>query len=95
MPKYRFIVSLLALAAAGFAALSSQARAAASIGPAASQRHSVEFAAQSKRRPHVIIRPRHVQLDPSAKRICRAWLAQEYRPSGTVITPQMQCWWQQ
>ena len=50
-----------------------------------------ELAAQ--RRPHVIIRPR--RLGPNAKRICESWLAQEYRPSGPVITPQMRCWWEQ
>jgi hypothetical protein len=43
----------------------------------------------------VIIHPRHLRLSPNAKRICRAWLAQEFRPSGTVITPQMRCWWEQ
>jgi hypothetical protein len=30
---------------------------------------------------------------PNSRRICQSWLAQEYRPSGTVITPQMRCWW--
>ena len=52
-----------------------------------------ELAAQAQRRPHVIIRPR--RFGPNAKRICQAWLAQEYRPSGPVITPQMRCWWEQ
>ncbi len=28
-----------------------------------------------------------------AVRECVSWLAQEYRPSGTVITPQMRCRW--
>src|SRR5712691_7141073 len=30
---------------------------------------------------------------PGAVRQCRAWLAQEFRPSGTVIVPRMSCWW--
>jgi len=30
---------------------------------------------------------------PGATRDCRAKLVQEYRPSGTVIVPRMQCWW--
>ena len=51
------------------------------------------LAAQTRHRPHVIIRPR--RLGPDARRICQSWLAQEYRPSGTVITPQMRCWWEQ
>jgi hypothetical protein len=31
---------------------------------------------------------------PDAVRQCAAWLAPEYRPSGTVIVPKMRCWWQ-
>jgi hypothetical protein len=31
---------------------------------------------------------------PNAVRQCRAWLAREHRPSGTVIVPHMRCWWE-
>jgi hypothetical protein len=31
---------------------------------------------------------------PNAVRQCSSWLAQEHRPSGTVIVPRMRCWWQ-
>ena len=31
---------------------------------------------------------------PNAVRQCTSWLAQEARPSGTVIVPRMQCWWE-
>lgn len=31
---------------------------------------------------------------PGYVRQCASWLATENRPSGTVITPQMRCWWQ-
>jgi hypothetical protein len=31
---------------------------------------------------------------PNAVRQCTAWLAPEYRPSGTVIVPHLQCWWE-
>jgi hypothetical protein len=31
---------------------------------------------------------------PNAVRQCTSWLATEYRLSGTVVTPQMRCWWQ-
>jgi hypothetical protein len=31
---------------------------------------------------------------PNAVRQCVSWLRTEYRPSGTVVTPQMRCWWQ-
>jgi hypothetical protein len=30
---------------------------------------------------------------PGAVRQCRAWLAQEFRPSGPVVVPKMNCWW--
>lgn len=51
-----------------------------------------ELAAQS--RPRITVRPRKNFPGPNAKRYCRSWLATENRPSGTVITPQMTCWWQ-
>ncbi|MCC6891059.1 MAG: hypothetical protein IT536_21230 [Hyphomicrobiales bacterium] len=66
--------------------------------------------AQQQRRPaRVIVRPlprnRHDSTEfprvdslgypgPNAVRHCRSWLATEYRVSGTVVTPQMRCWWQ-
>jgi len=31
---------------------------------------------------------------PGYVRQCTSWLASEYRVSGSVITPQMRCWWQ-
>lgn len=45
-------------------------------------------------RPRIIIHPRAGEPGPHAKRHCRSWLAQEYRVSGPVIVPRMQCWWQ-
>jgi hypothetical protein len=48
----------------------------------------------AQRRPRIIIRPGHRHLSPDAKRYCTSWLQKEYRPSGTVITPQMRCWWE-
>jgi hypothetical protein len=30
----------------------------------------------------------------NAVRQCVSWLAPEHRPSGTVITPHMRCWWE-
>jgi hypothetical protein len=51
-----------------------------------------ELAAQS--RPRITVYPRRNFPGPNAKRYCRSWLATENRPSGTVITPQMVCWWQ-
>jgi hypothetical protein len=54
---------------------------------------ALEFAAQ-KKRPRVTIYPRRVYPGPYAKRQCYSWLVTEYRVSGTVVTPQMRCWWE-
>jgi hypothetical protein len=48
-----------------------------------------------------IYRPDHWEPDvyprynpgPNAVRDCTAFYVQEYRPSGTVITPRMNCYW--
>ena len=61
-------------------------------GPAAAERDATrELTAQA--RPRIVIHPRHYYPGPNAKRHCVSWLAKEYRASGTVITPQMRCWW--
>ena len=52
-----------------------------------------EYSAQSSR-PRITIRPRHKQLSANSVRQCRAQLVKEYRASGTVIVPRMQCWWE-
>lgn len=59
----------------------------------ASARHTHELSAQSSR-PRITVHPRTTSPGPNAKRHCRSWLAKEYRVSGTVIVPRMQCWWQ-
>jgi len=58
-----------------------------------STRYTHEFAAQTTR-PRITIQPRTTSPGPNAKRYCRSWLEKEYRVSGTVIVPKMQCWWQ-
>lgn len=47
-------------------------------------------------RQRIVIHPQRwtVEPPPTAKRYCRSWLVQEYRVSGPVIVPRMQCWWQ-
>lgn len=45
-------------------------------------------------RPRIVIHPRTSHPGPNAQRYCRSWLVQEYRVSGPVIVPRMQCWWQ-
>jgi hypothetical protein len=32
---------------------------------------------------------------PNGVRKCVDWYVTEYRPSGTVLTPRMRCWWVQ
>jgi len=59
----------------------------------ASARTTHEFAAQSSR-PRVTIYPRRQKLTANSVRQCRSQLVKEYRPSGTVIVPRMQCWWE-
>ena len=41
-------------------------------------------------------RPPRIHVRPGGRllyRDCKFWLAQEYRPSGTVIVPRQYCWW--
>ena len=39
-------------------------------------------------RPRIEINPR-----PPLYRRCVDWYELQYRPSGTVLYPQMRCWW--
>jgi len=50
--------------------------------------------APRRSRTRIVVHPRTTHLSPSARRYCRSWLVQEYRVSGPVIVPRMQCWWQ-
>jgi hypothetical protein len=47
----------------------------------------------AQRRARITVYPRSSYPGPYATRHCESWLAQENRPSGTVLTPQMRCWW--
>lgn len=53
-----------------------------------------EEALAQQRRTRIVIHPRRLEPGPNSRRYCRAWLAVENRPSGQVITPQRECWWQ-
>jgi hypothetical protein len=89
MPR---IAIVLAVVVAGFTGLAGTASAqnTSSGGDAAQQ--TAQLAAQS--RPRITVRPRTTKPGPDSQRYCESWLATEHRPSGTVITPQMRCWWQ-
>jgi hypothetical protein len=47
----------------------------------------------AQRRTSITVYPRRVTPGPNATRHCNAWLAREYRASGTVIVPRMVCVW--
>jgi hypothetical protein len=65
----------------------------------------MEFSSQTRQRPRIrVYRDQPAAYDyprpgdyswpgPGAVRHCVDWYATEYRPSGTVVTPQMRCWW--
>lgn len=59
----------------------------------ASARTTHDFSAQSSR-PRVTIYPRQNTVRSNSVRQCRSQLVKEYRVSGTVIVPRMQCWWE-
>jgi len=67
---------------------------------------ATEFSAQERVRPRIRVRPRlwstppiypsaapYNYPGPNAVRECADRLAVEHRPSGTVLVPQMRCWW--
>ena len=60
----------------------------------------IDLSAQATRRarrvPRIEVYPRRYYSypGPDAVRECRAWYAQEFRPSGTVVVPRMRCWWE-
>ena len=47
----------------------------------------------AQRRARVTVYPAANYPGPNATRHCDSWLQKEYRPSGTVVTPQMRCYW--
>ena len=50
------------------------------------------YVAPSRKVRRVPVYPRY-NPGPNAKRECTAYYVQEARPSGTVITPRMNCYW--
>jgi hypothetical protein len=105
----RIGVAVLSLAFAGtflLPAATAQAQTAPRVEPIqASQSGATDISAQSRkyRRPPTRIRvyPRYDPDDVypryfpgrNAVRDCTATLVEEFRPSGTVITPRLNCFW--
>jgi hypothetical protein len=92
-----FVVAIGALSMAPQA----QAQTAPSV-PRLSQPTASDLSAQTRRRPRVRVRiyredERGVYPSyfpgPKAVRDCTATYVKEYRPSGTVIVPRMNCFW--
>jgi hypothetical protein len=78
---------------ASFVCLSAVLGLLATAAPAVAQARTSDEATGRSSRPRVVIQPRRHRLSANARRECRARLVQEYRVSGTVIVPQMTCWW--
>jgi hypothetical protein len=91
------------LAAATLAPATAQAEVRAAPAVSQASQATTDISAQSRQRP-----PRRVRVYPrteadgvypryfpgrNAVRDCTATYVQEYRPSGTVITPRMNCFW--
>jgi hypothetical protein len=77
------VLGLAGLCELGFGAM--PAASAAEVTPATR--------AYAQQRPlRLRVTPRR-KLGPNAVRQCVAWLAPQYRPSGTVIVPMTRCWW--
>ena len=57
---------------------------------AAAQSGRDDELARTRRRP-----PARITVTPGRRlvRECEAWYATEHRLAGTVVTPQMRCWW--
>lgn len=57
---------------------------------AAAQSRRDDGSAGTRQRP-----PARITVTPSRRlvRECEAWYATERRLAGTVVTPQMRCWW--
>ncbi|MGD9921381.1 MAG: hypothetical protein AB7V13_08025 [Pseudorhodoplanes sp.] len=67
------------------------------------RREGTELSSQARQRPRVRVTPPaaydyprpgpYAWPGPGMVRRCVDWYATEYRPSGTVVTPQMRCRW--
>jgi hypothetical protein len=102
----RMVMVAISAAAAGFSlpAAAAQAQTVAVIRTAQAPTPAVTDVSSQRRRPlrrvpiyrqdqwEPDVYPRY-NPGPNAVRSCTATYVQEYRPSGTVITPRMNCYW--
>ena len=97
------IVTVALLASAGLLLTDAGAQAQTVPGVQAAQTAPTDVSAQQRRvLRRVPVYPRETWRPdvypqyypgPNAVRVCNAHYVQEYRPSGTVITPRMHCYW--
>jgi hypothetical protein len=78
---------LIFIALAALPLLGTTSRASAQTSPIA-QPSLTTPPAPSHSRPRILINPR-----PLLYRRCVDWYELQHRPSGTVLYPQMRCWW--
>lgn len=97
MARARLPVFLLAVCCPFFLGAPARADNAAVKAPVSSQRMIPdEISSQNRivvRRPARRVRIYSAPLSPNAVRVCHAYYVQEFRPSGTVIVPRMNCYW--
>lgn len=94
-------VALLCAALCGLAASPALAEPLSAAAPppayVADSSNATELSSQNRkpirRAPHRVRIHTPREIGPDAVRICNAHYEQEYRPSGTVIVPRMQCYW--
>ena len=98
----RVVTVALLAASAGLLLTETSALAQSAPGDRAAQVAPTDVSAQRRALRRVPIYPRETWRPdvypqyypgPNAVRICNAHYVQEYRPSGTVITPRMHCYW--
>jgi hypothetical protein len=98
----RIVTVALLAASAGLLLTDAGAQAQTAPGVRAAQVAPTDASAQRRALRRVPIYPRdgwepdvypRYNPGPSAVRVCNAHYVQEYRPSGTVITPRMHCYW--
>jgi hypothetical protein len=94
-----------ALTALGLLALVPQTAHAAEARMNVSTAAGQEFSSQERERPRIRVQRQqpaaydyplpgpYAQPGPGYVRACQDWYDTEYRPSGTVVTPQMRCRW--
>ncbi len=98
----RIVTVALVAALAGLSLAGTGAQAQTAPGVRTAQAAPTDASAQRRALRRVPVYPRdgwepdvypRYNPGPNAVRVCNAHYVQEYRPSGTVITPRMHCYW--